>query len=78
MALKSIDLVSKSTQGNLEVGWCIGGFKSTKHTSVLRRVGVGKVYNLEAHLETTPTLVTPNLDPDLRLRDDSIVPGELS
>ena len=30
-------------------------------------------HNLEAHLETPSTLITPDLDPDLRLMDDSVV-----
>ena len=49
-------------------------FKGAEETGVTGGIRCLRIDDLEAHLESLPTLITTNLQPDLIIRDATLVP----
>ena len=75
-SLKVFDLICVPVKSDVEIGDRIVGQEGAENAGIGLRVWTTDVANLEVHFEGSTPLVTSDLDPNLIVRNHSIVPGK--
>ena len=75
-SLKVFDLICVPVKSDVEIGDRIVGQEGAENAGIGLRVWTTDVANLEVHFEGSTPLVTSDLNPNLIVRNHSIVPGK--
>ena len=77
-SFKVFDFILVAVQTDMQVGQAVSSFKTRENTGVVDAIWSWSVDDLKVHLERSSSLVSSDLEPDLILWDDAVVPGESS
>ena len=77
-SLQVLDFFLVAVQADVQVGQAISSLETGEDASIVDAIRSWSVHDLKIHLERSSSLVSSNLQPDLILWDDAIVPGESS